>query len=85
LKALRTVYKNNGILYDGGLDAMIYDPLTAYEKLIEFSFSALIQQGSLNTFSSAINRIATMEGIDFPKMIDDAGVTDATRAAAGLP
>ena len=84
LKALRTVYKANGIQYDGGLDALIYEPETAYEKLIEFSYGALIQDGSLNDLSTAINKIATMEGIEFPQMIDDAGALNRARMAAGL-
>ena len=72
------------MIYDGGLDQQIYEPERAYESLLEFAYAAMIDEGSLNGFASAISKVASMEGIDFPKMIDEAGSKDVMRAAAGL-
>ena len=85
LRALRDVYKANGVVYDGELDKQIYDPESAFEHLGEWAYNSFIKEGSLNRFASAINKVASMEGIEFPKMVDEAGSDDVMRAAAGLP
>ena len=48
LRALRDVYKANGVLYDGGLNEQIYEPEMAYESLHQFAYASMIDEGSLN-------------------------------------
>jgi hypothetical protein len=85
LRALRDIYKARGVVYDGGLDKQIYEPESAFEHLGEWAYHSFIKEGSLNEFASAINKVASMEGIEFPKTIDEAGANDVMRNAAGLP
>ncbi len=84
MRALRNVYKANGVLYDGGLDKQIYEPERAYDSLHQWAYTSMIDEGSLNGFASAISKVASFEGIDFPKMVDEAGSIDVMMAAAGL-
>lgn len=44
---------------------------------------ALDLEGSSNELSTAISKIAAVEGLDFPKMVDEAGAEEVMRAAAG--
>ena len=85
LRALRDIYKARGVVYDGGLDELIYEPESAFEHLGEWAYHSFIKEGSLNEFASAINKVASMEGIDFPKMVDEAGSVSAMRKVSGLP
>lgn len=84
LRALRDVYKARGMIYDGGLDQQIYDPESAFERLRDYIYNAFIVQGSLNTLSTAISHVAALEGIEFPKMVDEPGAEEVMRTAAGL-
>ncbi len=49
------------------------------------SYNAFVREGNLNSLASAVSKIAALEGMDFSKMVDEAGSDDAMRAAAGLP
>lgn len=73
------------MIYDGGLDKQIYEPEAAFDKLHEDAYYSFIQEGSLNELSGAESKIAALEGIDFPKMVDEAGSDEVLRSAAGLP
>ena len=83
--ALRDIYKARGIINDGSLTDQIYEPKAAFDKLREYAYYSFIQEGSLNELSNAVSKIARMEGIEFPQMVDDAGSIDVMRLAAGLP
>lgn len=62
-----------------------YEPESAFETLLEWAYASMIQGGSSYEFSSALTKVASMEGIYFQNTIDEAGSIDAMRAAAGLP
>jgi hypothetical protein len=85
LRALRTIYKNQGVLYDGGIADMLYEPEATMAYLGQWAYEALIREGSLNEFSREISKVAAKEGIDFPTQLDDVGATNVLRTAAGLP
>lgn len=85
LRALRDIYKAKGVAYDGGLEKQIYEPESAFERLGERAYNTFTKDGSLNEFASAINKVASMEGIDFPQIVDEVGADNAMRAAARLP
>ncbi len=85
LRVLRDLYKSHGVVYNGGLDEQIYDPESGFQRLVEHSYSALIREGSLNTLATAISRVAALEGIEFPKMVDEQAAEEVMRRAAGLP
>ena len=70
--------------YNGGLDEQIYEPESAFERLGEYSYNAFNREGSLNSLASAVSKIAAMEGIEFPNMVDEAGAEEVMRMAAGL-
>ncbi len=84
LRALRDVYKAHGVVYNGGLEEQIYEPESAFEKLVEHGYSALVREGSLNTLSTALSKVAALEGIQFPSMVDEQGADEVMRMAAGL-
>lgn len=84
LRALRDIYKAHGVVYDGGLDKQIYEPESAFDHLGEWAYHSFTKEGSLNEFASAINKVASMEGIEFPKMVDEVGSDEVMRSAAGL-
>ena len=73
------------MIYDGGLDKKVYEPEAAFDKLHEDAYNSFIQEGNLNELSGAVSKIAAMEGIDYPKMVDEAGSDGVLRSAAGLP
>ena len=83
-RVLLDVYKAHGAVYNGGLDEQIYDPESAFERLGEHAYSALIRDGSLNTLSTAISKVAAFEGVESPTMVDEQGADDVMRMAAGL-
>ena len=67
LKALKQIYKNTCVLYDGGLYQQIYKPEAQFEKLAEWNYHAFMQKGgSLNSLASIISKIAKLDGLDFP-------------------
>lgn len=70
---------------DGDLDKQIYETELAFEYLGEFVYDSFIKEGSLNRFAFAINKVASMERIEFPKTIGEAVANDVMRSAAGLP
>ena len=72
------------MVYNGGLDKQIYDPQSAFQRLVEPNYSALVREGSLNTLSTAISKVAALEGIEFPPMVDEQGADEVMRVAAGL-
>ena len=85
LQALRDIYKAKGVVYNGDLDKQIYDPESAFNNAREWAYNSMVQEGSLNIFSTAISKIAALEGIDFPKIVDEVGSYNVMRSAAGLP
>ncbi len=85
LRALRDVYKAHKVVYNGGLDQQIYDPESAFGRLRDHLYPTFLREGSLNALSTAISKVAALEGIQFPKMVDEAGAESAMRTAAGLP
>ena len=85
LRALQGVYKAAGVVYDGGLEKQIYEPEMAYDTLKEFAYHSIMREGSLNDMAGAVSRLAKLEGIDFPQMIDETGANNVMRRAAGLP
>ena len=86
LRVLQTAYKKNGVVSNAGIDGLIYEPDSTFENLRKQSFDAFVGDGgSLNHLSNAINKVAALEGVDFPVQIDPTGSIDAMRQAAGLP
>ncbi|MGA2505106.1 MAG: hypothetical protein ABSG01_13530 [Anaerolineales bacterium] len=86
LRALKQIYKNAGVLYDGGISDMLYEPEATFENLRNWEYHAFHEQGgSLNEFANAIRQVASKEGIDFPEQVDSVGADNAMRMAAGLP
>lgn len=84
LRALKAIYDAQGI-YDGGIDELLYEPEWAVRSLSEWSYATFVQSGSVNQFADKIAKIAKLEGVDFPSLIDEKGVVDAARRGAGLP
>lgn len=84
LLALQSVYRGRGLIYDGDIQSMLYNPETAYPYIDQLAYAALIGDGSLNTLATALSQIAGKEGIEFPKMIDPEGAYERMRGAAGL-
>jgi hypothetical protein len=97
LRALQAVYKAKGLVYDGGIDAMIYDIPSTLNKLQNFARDAFSSEnGSVFQFGVAVGKVANLEGVNFPlgnpfpsriyepSKIDVDGVIEAARAAAGL-
>jgi DNA-binding NarL/FixJ family response regulator len=86
LRALRDIYKNRGVLYDGELAGQIYDSDQAFESLQRITMVAIISKNStLNELANAIRRVAAKEDIDFPEQVDPVGAENVMREAAGLP
>src|SRR5512142_279522 len=59
--------------------------LTAYRELTDLNTWAWEEQSSLNTFSTANSKVAGLEGIEFPTMVDEAGADEVMGVAAGFP
>lgn len=84
LRVLQAVYAAKGFAYDGGISDQVYEVEPVFDSLKEYAFMTLVQNGSLNMFSTAISKIAAKEGIEFPVMVDDMGFENAARRGAGL-
>lgn len=84
LKALKSVYKAQGISYTGGIDDFIYDIPSTYEGLRKISYESIVQDGSINRLARSISKVAESEGYEFPTMVDEAGSIEAMRKSAGL-
>jgi len=84
LRALRDIYKANGVRYDGGLAEQIYDSDQAFESLQRIAVDALAGKNTtLNELSNAIRRVAAKEGIDFTEQVDPVGAENVMRKPAG--
>lgn len=86
LRALRKIYQAKGIMYNGNLDTQIYEPEPVFENLRNWSLSTIIQDAPLNSFVGKISKIAALEGIEFPRTLDEpaTAAASAARQAAGL-
>lgn len=82
LRMLQSVYKAQGVVYDGGLDKQIYDVESVVHRASDYAYVALQQDGSLNALAGAIGKIARMEGYEFDTLPDPAGLEAALSAAA---
>ena len=85
LAALKDIYKAQGAASNYGISELLYDPEPAFASLVESAREALYYRNSLNRFAVSIAKIATCEGFEFPKMVDEAGANEVMREAAGLP
>lgn len=85
LKALKSVYEAQGIVYTGDIDEYIYDIPDTYEGLRRQSYESIAQEGSLNTLATGISKAVKREGFEFPTMVDEDGYYKLMREAAGLP
>ena len=84
LRALQSVYKAKGVVYDGGLDKQIYDLEPALESLNEWGYATFYRDGTLNSLANAVAKLARMEGVDFNPTPDEAGFIETIRKGAGL-
>lgn len=84
LRALKAVYQMQGVVDDGGLENQLYEPESTFASLQEYAYFSFMQNGSLNTFWTQVNKIANLEGIQYPELVDEAGAVDSMRRAAGL-
>lgn len=84
LKALETVYDAQGIINKGNIENMVYEIPETYEYLRNASYETFMREGSLNSFSSSVSKVAEKEGIEFSSMVDNAGAVEAMRESAGL-
>lgn len=85
LRALQSIYKHAGLLYDGGIDKMIYSPEDAMKSLKQLSYMTFMQEGgSLNKLAGNIANFAKLEGLEFDALPDPIGVEEAIRSGAGL-
>lgn len=85
LRVLQSVYKSRGVTYDGGIDRQIYNLNDAIQAIGERAEVALLAGGSLNNLSSAIGKVAKLEGFDFAEELPDPlGFDEAARRGAGL-
>lgn len=98
LEALQPIIKRLGIMYDGGLDKMRYNISEMFSQLQRDARDTFMSEdSSIFRFGVAVGKVATFEGVDFPlgnpfpsmidkpSAVDLAPMTDAARAAAGLP
>jgi hypothetical protein len=85
LRALQKIYRARGIVYDGSLDAQIYEIEGSFAKLHGLAREALVQDRPINTFAAAVNRVAKLEGFVFDGTPDPVELEEALRAGAGLP
>ena len=59
----------------------IYEPDSAFGALREYGYNAFVREGSLNSLANAVSKVAALEGIEFPKMVDPEGAEEVMRAA----
>jgi len=84
LKALKATYKARGLNLDGGLSEMLYDIQPTFENLKVLAELAFKHQGSINSLSAELSRLARSEGLEFPGTVDAGGFEQAARRGAGL-
>lgn len=85
LVILQEVLKGVSDSVDGGVDKMIYEPMTAFRNAGEaIRDHMLSEDGSLNRAARSISFIAQREGCEFPEVFDPEEVDRAARRAAGL-
>lgn len=85
LSAIQAAYKAKGMDNPGNIQAWIYNADSVIESLKRSAYESFMQDGSINYFAVAVNKLATLEGTTIEAAPDQQGVTDAIRAAAGLP
>lgn len=90
LRTLRSIFENLVMPWGvAEVDRFIYEPTLVEQQLRDLVLTTFQMGGSLNTFSSALNKFAEKEGQRFPldsdsSLIDQAGADETLRRAAGL-
>jgi hypothetical protein len=84
LRALRDAYKAQGVVSPGAIDGLIYNADSVIDNLKVLAYQGLVQDGSINTFATALSKLAALEGLTVESTPDQAGVMAAVRKAAGL-
>lgn len=86
LRGLRAVFEAQDLPQGVQLvDARTYEPAVAVAALKRTIDAAFKDNGSLNAIAVEAWRVFEKEGLEFPRMVDEAGVDEALRAGAGLP
>ena len=85
LRALQKVYKEQGLSYDGGIDKMVYSIGDTFNQLKRSAEATFLRgEASINSFASAVAKIANFEGSQFEANPDPDGFSEASRKGAGL-
>lgn len=84
LRLLKAAYQAAGVVYDGGLDKMIYNLEDVGKVIIGQAKNSLLASGSLNTLAGVVGKYAAYEGLEFEKSPDPIGANEFIRRAAGL-
>lgn len=86
LRALRAVFETQDLPSGVRLvEKRTYDPAGAILALKSAIDNAFKANGSINAIAVEAWRVFEKEGVEFPRMVDEAGVDEALRAGAGLP
>jgi len=86
LRLLAGVYKDAGLTYNGRLEEQLYDAESAVLAAAQYASAAFQNEGSLNTFSAQLAKIAGMEGHNdlADRLPDVQGWTESAFQGAGL-
>jgi len=85
LTAIRDSYKARGVSNTGKIDSLIYNVDEVIEGLKKLAYDGFVRDGSINTFSAKLGKLATLEGTTIETLPDMQGVNDSFRRGAGLP
>ena len=83
LRALQQVYKKLEV-YDGGVDKMIYEIPSSFDKVRRAAEDTFTGQSGINYFASHVGKIASLEGFEFDSSPDPDGFMEAAFRGAGL-
>lgn len=83
LQFLKTIYDGKRAS-SGKIEDLLYIPDDVFPHLSELNYWCFFRDGSFNSFAIGISKLARLEGLTFPTMIDEVGSTEAIRKAAGL-
>ena len=85
LTAIRDSYKARGVSNAGKIDSLIYNVEEVIEGLKKLAYDGFVRDGSINTFSAKLGKLATLEGTTVETLPDVQGFNDSVRRGAGLP
>lgn len=86
LRALRAVFEAQDL--SRGVEMVrtrTYEPAIAMIAITGAADAAFRSNGSLNNLAYEASRVFAYEGLEFDRVVDDAGFTETMRAGAGLP